>query len=358
MNLEDTVRAAVHDLAEDAPPAHDLATVARVRGRRLRRRRQTGLGLAALALIAVTVTPYAVLHRDAPAPTPLQTQSVPTEWWQTPYRLPGGMIVTALTRKDVGAVDVPGGTTERDGNVLLNRETGRYTVLPSSYYTVYGAPAGEYGMAANGTGGSGIIDAKGGRGIWMDLSFEPRWSSDGSRILFTTDEGFAVMDAATGKIRRQALPAAIQRCPDDCIFSWLPGDQEVALARVDPDVQQSESKPDKILDIAVYSAATGKRVRIVPVAGVPFGPDAWSPDGNSVLVQDEAFAGRPKRIADVATGKIRGTVPGMNVHFLPNGKILSLTDEEALLYDADGKLLQRQSLPADFKDRTASIGTP
>jgi hypothetical protein len=358
MNLEENLRAAVRDLAADAPSVHDLAAVARRRGRRLRRRRQAGLGAAALALVAVAVTPYAVLHRDAPTPAPMHTQGVPAQWWQTPYRLPGGMIVTALSKRDVGGVDVPGGTTVRDGNVLLNRDTGQYVVLPGSYYTVYGSPAGEHALAANDSGGSGIIDAQGSRGIWMDVSIDPRWSSDGSRILFATEQGFAVMDAASGAIKRHAVPEVTQLCPDDCTFSWLPGDREVALALVDPTVEQSEDKPDTIKDIAIYSVATGERLRTLPVAGVPIGQDAWSPDGRSVLVQTQAFTGRPKRIVDVATGRTLGTVPGQNVHFLRDGRILSLTDEVASLYDGTGKLLQQQTLPPDFKDRTASIGTP
>jgi hypothetical protein len=130
------------------------------------------------------------------------------------------------------------------------------------------------------------------------------------------------------------------------------------VAQVDPNVAQSEDKADTIRDIAVYDAGTAARVRVLPVPGVPIGADAWSPDGRSVLLQAASPAGGPLRIADTATGRIIGTVPEDTAHFLPGGRILTLSDRTAWLYDATGKPLDQARLPADFGYRTLSVGTP
>ncbi len=363
MNLEDNVRAAVRDLADDAPVPHDLAAVARVRGRRLRRRRQAGFGALVVAVVAIVVTPFALPRGDdripsvVPAPpatdTPKTGNPNTGNWWESPYRLPGGAIITALSHRDVGLVDAPPDKTVHDGNVLLNRKTGKYAVLPASYYTIWGAPVGGRAVASDGEGNIGIVDAAGGRGIWRDIAADPVWSADGTRILFATDEGFGIMAAATGEVRYRSTP--MDWCPDFCTFSWLPGDQQVAVARRDPEAPQSEDQPDVVKDVAIYAAADGRLVRIVPVPGVPLRQDAWSPDGRLVLVRDPVL-GQPNHVVEVGTGRGIGRIPGENVHFLPNGQILSLTDREAVLYDPTGKPLETQTLPYDLRARELSIG--
>ncbi|GAA2635786.1 TolB family protein [Paractinoplanes durhamensis] len=360
-HIEDTLRDAVRELADDAPRTYGLADVARQRGRRLRRRRRVALVTGAAALVAATITPYAVVHRAAPpapvAPSPPvpTVSAIPGQWWTSPYRLPGGAVVTALSKVDVGLVDAPVRKTVQDGNVLLDPATGHYVVLPSAYYTVYGSPRGGHALALNGEGGSGVVDAVGGRGIWMDLSpMGPQWSSDGTKILLTGLTGFSIMDAATGKITDH--PIGDFACPDECFFTWLPGEREVAIARRDPGVAHDEAKRDPVKDIAVFSVSTGKPTRTVPVAGAPIGPDAWSADGRLVLTYDPAAHSKPIRIADVGTGRILGQIPG-TPHFLPDGRILSLSEGKATLYDRNGKALEAQTLPADFKNREISLGT-
>jgi hypothetical protein len=68
--------------------------------------------------------------------------------------------------------------------------------------------------------------------------------------------------------------------------------------------------------------------------------------------------GQPNHIVEVQTGRDLGRIPGENVHFLPNGQILSLTEQEAVLYDPTGKKLQVQTLPYEFRGRELSIGRP
>jgi hypothetical protein len=361
-NLEETLRAAVRDLADDAPPSFDLATVARTRGRRIRRRRQVGLVAAVVALLAAAGTPYAVLHRNAPPPEPIQPSPSPSasavaraDWWMSPYHLPGGAVVTALSKVDVGLVDAPVRKTVHDGNVLLDPESGKYVVLPSAYYTIFGSPAGGHALALNGEGGSGLVDSKDSRGTWMDVSIGfPQWSADSSRILYPSDAGFSIMDAATGvAVDHQVLDL---NCPDECFYTWLPGDREVAIAERDTAVAHDESKRDQVKQIVIYEAATGKRLRTVPVGGSPIGPDAWSPDGKLVLVFNQQARSNPVRIADVTTGKFVGQIPWGDVHFLKSGRILGLADGVATLYDNRGGVLEKQTLPDDFHDRDLSIG--
>ncbi len=112
---------------------------------------------------------------------------------------------------------------------------------------------------SNGAGGTGIVDAAGGTGIWQDIAIDPVWSSDGTRLLFSTDRGFGIMEAATGDLRYRTTP--MELCPDLCTFSWLPGDQEVAVARRDPAADQSEDRPDTVKDVAIY-AITDARLTI------------------------------------------------------------------------------------------------
>ena len=221
---------------------------------------------------------------------------------------------------------------------------------------VWGAPAGNRAMVSERTGGTGLVTATGGQDSWQGIAMDPSWSSDGSRILFTTAEGFGIVQTATGEVRRHVMPMSL--CADPCEFSWLPNEQEVAIARRDPAVARSADQPDIVQDIAIYSMTSGKLVRVVPVRGVPVGPSAWSRDDRLVLVRDESFGGVPTHIVEVATGRTVGTIAGKNVHFLPNGRILRLTNETAELYDAAGRLLETQTLPADFHGREVSIGQP
>lgn len=360
--LEETLRDAVRDLADEAPHTSGMAAAARSRGRRLRRRRRAGLVAGVLALVATATTPYAVLHRSAPSPEPITPEPTPSatsigpgDWWMSPYRLPGGAVVTALSKVGVGQVNAPLRETVHDGNVLLDPDTGHYVVLPSDYYTIFGAPAGGHALADNGEGGSGLVDSKGSRGIWQDVSpGDPQWSTDGSKILYVGSAGFSIMDVATGKV--SSPPTESVSCPDECFFTWLPGDKEVAVARRDDSVAHSEARRDKVKDIVVYDAATGRRVRTVPVPGAPTGSDAWSRDGKLVLVFNAKARSKPIQIADTHTGKSVGQIPFGDVHFLPDGRILALTDGWATLYDNRGKVLQTQELPADFHNRDLSIG--
>ncbi|MFF5081931.1 WD40 repeat domain-containing protein [Actinoplanes sp. NPDC000266] len=366
MNLEEGVRATVNDLAASAPMPVDLAGAARRKGRGIRRRRQAG---AALVVMALAVTPYVVLRKQeaqpapvSPAPTSsaasVRRTAAPQNWTKAPLKLPGGAIVTAVTRTDVGR-DTPAGRTLPTGNVVLDRATGQYVVLKTNYYTVWGAPKKNRGVVSDGASGLGLIRADGSV-KWVQIGYmlDPQWSPDGTRLLASTLKGYTVIDAATGRTSRQSVPDAIAVCPDNCFFTWLPDGKSIAIARRDLTVAQSEEVSDTVGELAVYDVATGKQVRTMPVPGVPVSGNAWSPDGRRVLLEAAALGGDERRIADTATGKIIKSIPGSNARFLPNGQILALTDKVATLYDPNGTVVEVMTLPRDFRYRTVSVGTP
>ncbi len=366
---QDKVRATVHDLADDARFPAGLAATARRQGRRIRRRRRAGVAAAALGLIAATSVPYLLLRSDEPSPqpqpaattpAPVRLTTAPADWGKRPLELPGGVIVTALTRNDVGR-DTRAGRTLATGNVVLDRKTGRYTALTGDYYTVWGAPELQRGVV-NGNGGLGIIRADGSI-VWADVAFalDPQWSPDGTRLLATTSKGFAVIDARTGDVRRTSTPDAMSACPDDCLFTWLPDGRRVAIAQRDLTVAQDEEKPDVVDRIKVYDVSTAKLLTTLSAPGVPAGQDAWSPDGGRVVLKHATAGGWGDRlIFDTATGKVNGTIAEEDVHFLPNGQVLGLNEADAIarLYDSTGRVLEEMTLPQDFAARKISIGTP
>ncbi|MEU4425111.1 hypothetical protein AB0F81_31200 [Actinoplanes sp. NPDC024001] len=380
--LERTVRAAVNDLAQQAPPALDLATAARVRGRRIRRRRQALVGLAAAVLVGTVITPYAVLNdrRSAPEPalvtTPPPAPSVEpattvpyvraggVKWWKSPIELPGDLAVTSVSRRgvvmDENGQDVPAAATFKEGNVVLDRDAGRYRVLPSGYQHFEAAPTGRYVLVENEAAKVGIADASTGRVRMLDHGSGGgvQWSPDGKTLLLTLNAGgFRLIDAATATRRDHSIPESNALCPDFCSFTWLPNGKEVALAQRDPAVPQSEDRPDTVRSIKIYSVDTGQLVREIPVPGVPVGSTAWSPDGRYVLLRPDASEPNGTRIAEVETGRIVGTIPGEpRVYVHESNQIFTIDGIQVGLYNVSGRLQARIALPDDFARREAFIG--
>jgi dipeptidyl aminopeptidase/acylaminoacyl peptidase len=386
-HIEDSVRSVVEELADTAPFPAGLADVARTRGRRIRRRRRAVVGLVAVALVGTVVTPYAVLdeRRGAPRPVPVAptpsespaprtTSAVPyvaaagANWWTKPLVLPGDLAVTGLTRKsvvlDANGVEKEPAATPREGNVVLDRAAGSYRMLSSGYQALKVAPTGRYALVESGTTARvGIADTTTGRVRMLDHGSGSgvEWSPDGEQLLLTLNAGgFRVIDAATAESRDRDIPESRELCPDYCFFTWLPGGQEVALAQRDPDVEQSESRPDTVKSIKVYAVATGKLVRELPVPGVPESSAAWSPDGRHVLLGTDASSDSI-RIVEVPSGRTVATVNVDNtvpVRFVGNDTVLGVAGRDAYFYDLSGRLKLRMALPAEFADREISFGKP
>jgi WD40 repeat protein len=363
-DLEESLRDAVRDLADEAPLMEDLATVARTRGRRIRRRRRAALSAFTVVMVAAIAVPYVSLRREPPqrvvepAPTvtvapSVITGSLPPFSVKSPYRMPGGAMVSMLT--------LPGADDSKV-YVSLDRSTGRYRQLTFAYDPLGMSPDGRLFAGSTGQGKVRILDARDRTVDTIDVQMhfdahsKPEWSPDGSRLLLPTRNGFAVYDVTAGSHRSFESPDIRPLCPDLCNFTWLPNGHEVAVARRDLTVKRSESRPDVIESAVVYSAATGKRVRSIPMAGAPASTEAWSPDGRSVLirVQDDTFS-VSMRIADTTTGALRGGPINGQAIFLADGRILAVGNRYAELLTADGVPLEEMRLPAQFNDVSLTL---
>jgi hypothetical protein len=372
-NMEDSLRTAIEELAAEAPLAHDLTAVARTRGRRLRRRRRAMIGACALALVMAVAAPYTVLRdaRSAPQPPAQKPTATPTRvvtgnWWESPYQLPGGAIVTTVSSNNI---DEP--ATLEEGDVVLDRSTGRYRAVDGNYGAVTVAPAGEYVMAQTATGSSVLIlDGQGNEydRIKTDTVMEPQWSPDGSRLLITTGKGYVLYTVATRQALTKAMPEAHRDCPQLCFFTWLPNGREIAIGLRDPATKRKFGKPDKLQGIRIYSPETGTPVRTLPVPGVPVGVGAWSPDGRTVLAYNGdaySYFSDETYLFDVTTGaEIAAVSEGLDgiPQFLPNGQVIVFGTERSLatrIHDgATGQVVETITVPPAFGNRRVGIGLP
>lgn len=366
-DLEETLRNAVQDLADDAPHAYDLAGAARLQGRRIRRRRHAAAALAVLAVVAVPLVwsrPEPRTPVVQPAPTPSVTvktsvRPLPDFLVKTPYRLPGDAVVTMVT---IPSTVIEDGAQVSGPNtyVALDRDAGRYRQLPFDESLAAMSPDSDrLAMSPDGNRFAaevarneiGVLDATGRRLDTLNVDThdrvgaDPVWSPDGSRLLMPTEGGFAVYETSTRKVRQFADLDIPSLCSDLCSFSWLPNGHEIAVPREDVSEPRGESIPDRIESVIVYSADTGKRVRSIPMTGVPVGNQAWSPDGGSVLIREEQGI----RVVDAVTGIPRGRrMAGPDAIYLSDGRILGYGSSFAQVYAPDGTLLEEYRMPRQF----------
>ncbi|BEL10650.1 hypothetical protein Q0Z83_088410 [Actinoplanes sichuanensis] len=359
-DLEETLRDAVQDLADDAPHAYDLAGAARVQGRRIRRRRHAA---AALAVLAVVTVPFVWLRPEPripvvhPAPTPSVTvqasvRPLPDFMIKTPYRLPGDAVVTMVTiptRVDDGV--------DENTHVSLDRDAGRYRQLPFDYGRPAMAPDGKRFAAKISRYRTDVVNTAGGvvdtLNVDTDLRVgaDPVWSPDGSRLLVPVKGGFAVYETGTGNLREFDNADVDSLCSDFCSFSWLPNGREFAVPRLDVSVPRSEAHPDRLEGVVVYSTDTGERVRSIPMVGVPVGNGAWSPDGRTVLVHEKTETTDGIRVVDAVNGAPRsGLFAGPDAIYLADGRILAFGNRYAQIHAADGTLLEEYRMPRQFTD--------
>jgi hypothetical protein len=368
-SMDDLLRATVHDLAGEARLGADLAAGAISRGRRLRRRRRVGLATAAVLLAGVTAAPYAVLRGSdgiAPPPSPAAsvtpspavsavTRAAPADWYGKALRLPGGWTVTSIAREyteTTARADDPDADS-----VVLDRATGRYrTIGDGRYSSVWPSPRGDYVAVSDGDrrhGEIGLVNLRTGKVRWIGAGWilDPQWSPDGRRLLLTGTSSFTVLDAATGAKRRHARADAYE-CTDVCLYTWLPTGTEVALPLTDPAAPRSEAAPHARSGVQVFSAASGRPVRTLPLKATPV---AWSPDGTRALVLPETSGPSPLRVAHVATGELLGTIPFDSGAFTADGHILGWDSARATLHTATGAAVETLTFPAAFTHRAVTV---
>ncbi|HEX8346949.1 MAG TPA: hypothetical protein VF657_19760, partial [Actinoplanes sp.] len=215
MTIDDLLRDAVHELADEADPAADLATGAMVRGRRLRQRRRAGVAVAAAVLAGAVALPYQWIQgRPGVNRPPVAAADRAATWWEAPLALPGGWVATSLASAErIPGVTLPGASTL----LVLDRRSGRYQSL-ERVEKAWPAPRGDLVAVKAGDSGHvgqiGVRDMRDGRTRWFTADFvlDPQWSADGGRLLLTMENGFNIIDTATGKMTSHRIDGRRYRC--------------------------------------------------------------------------------------------------------------------------------------------------
>ncbi len=196
---------------------------------------------------------------------------------------------------------------------------------------------------------------------------EPQWSSDGTRLLFSkTPEGeppaptlvAVVLDVTTGTTTATMLDVTGLSCAEvGCRLTWLPSDTEIALAL---SRKTGTNQPVEPFGVQTFTL-DGARARLLPIAGIPGGPDSWSPDGRHVVVPGVAADGMSPevRLVEVATGTVMRRIAGviMQAAWVDNDRMLiwelDITNPDnpdlvVTLRTRDGEVLQRWQPPAQM----------
>lgn len=353
-SLDETLRTAVHDLADDAAPAPDLASRALGRGRRLRRRRRVGTAAAVLVAVVAVALPFVLLRpRPTPPPTappvtvdpsPVVRSAPGPDWANGPLVLPGDWVVTG-TQARTGAAGP---------SYLLDRGRGRY-FGNARYDAVLPAPAGSLAAVWDDDRPRqvGLVDLVRGSTSWYEPGRalgSPNWSPDGHSLLFTSKRvgqtGFVVL-GADGATRSHAVDTTRYPCTDSCFFLWSRDGREVLLQQTDPSGPRSEAVRHPRRGVQFFAADSGRPTRFEPLPGDPAGPWAWSPDGRLVVVQGQ----KEPLLVEAATGRVVNPLPVADVVWVGGDRLLyrrPYGSREFVLADTTGRELVRQPLPDDF----------
>ncbi|MDO3683915.1 hypothetical protein [Micromonospora sp. C28ISP2-4] len=353
-SLDETIRTAVHDLADGAGPAPDLASHAISRGHRLRRRRRAATATAVIVAVIAVAVPF-VLLRPRPAPPPTTPPVTPTpspvvraapgpKWADGPLVLPGDWVVTSLRAGE--------GTDGR--SYLLDRGRGRY-FANGRYDAVLPAPTGSLVAVwdDNRPRQVGLVDLARGTTRWYEPGRalgRPSWSPDGRRLLFTSqrvgDFGFVVL-GVDGEARSHAVDTDTYLCTDYCFFLWSRDGRDVLLQQTDPGRRRSESARHPRRGVQFFSADSGRPTRFEPLPGDPAGPWSWSPDGELVVVQGQ----QEPLLVEAATGRVVNALPAADAVWAGDDRLLYRRpngSREFVFADTAGRELVRQPLPTGF----------
>ncbi|SCE75075.1 hypothetical protein GA0074696_0621 [Micromonospora purpureochromogenes] len=364
---EDNLRAAVHQLADEARSVPGLAERALRGGRRVRRRRRATASAGAILAAVALATPFLLARPQPttqvaePAPPGTATRSAPVSvepksggnWTSTPLVLPGEWVVT-------GAIGI---TDPTSWAWVLDRETGRYRTV-SGYAQVWTAPRGHVAavLSFERPSETGLLDLRTGAVRWIRTGrqiMQPQWSPDGSRLVLTIDDkdaGSTAIGVLTATGRFRAFPVDTEKffCTDYCFFTWGPDGREVAFQQTDSALPRSESARHPRRGVQFFSAEDGRPTRFLAVRGDPAGPWSWSPDGQRVVLTGPDGP----QLVEVATGGVLRPMPDADAVWVDDGRLLYRSHDESapmVLIDDEGRELERQALPPGLIDQHVSM---
>ncbi|KXK60940.1 hypothetical protein AWW66_16065 [Micromonospora rosaria] len=363
--LEEALRAAVRDLADQAPRLNpELAAGALQRGRRRRTRRRVAVAGAAVLAVLAVLLPAALLRPErplppaGPEPTPTTTPELlpapDADWTGSPLALPGDWVVTGALRGGTGWV--------------LDRARSRY--LPAEGYdAVWPAPRGGFSAVVDHDrrpGQVGLVDLARERITWIDTGQGApglQWSPDGRRLvltLFDKEAGttrIGVLETS-GRLRSFPLDHTRYFCTDQCGLTWARNGREVVLPQTEAFAPRSESARHPRRGVQLFSAEDGRPTRFLPIPGDPAGPWSWSPDDRLVVVQGQT----EPLLVRTDTGQVLRTLPDPEAALVTDGRLLYRRDsgrqDFVLAEVSTGRELQRQPVPEKIWDLTFHLAPP
>jgi len=324
--LDQMIRRTVTDLATQARGA-DLTRTALAKGRSMRRRRLAITAGAAATATAIALLTPSVLHPDGDNGLAL---AEPTS---SPSASPEDVFTHTFldANRPMELVD---GWIILGSKLVYDRSRGAYVSVVGDQ--IYPSPTGTKVAAISDEQQNRVevTDFRTGSSRTFDVgpSWEPQWSPDGTRLLFTVmpkDDPvrleIVVLDVASGSTTRHTVDWNTYQCNERCQFTWLPSGLEIALALTDKGLEHDEAQPDRERGLQIFTT-DGVPTRLVPVPGWVAGPHAWSPDGRRAVVSgtttvDGKREGQPQ-IVDVVTGEVIQALASSDAYWVDNDRLL------------------------------------
>ncbi|MEU4557329.1 hypothetical protein AB0F72_03005 [Actinoplanes sp. NPDC023936] len=342
--IDDLLRSAVRDLADESYTPSGIASRAMAQGHRIRRNRRTAAVAGALAAVLAVTVPFVVLRDPAvrPEPLPAATPMIvrPTFDRGEVFRGPGGARLL--------------GFSEGVENFVLDPENG-YRRLPTADTPFDPSPDGRHvAVGRAGQESLQILDLRTGD-YWktpVAATSDVTWSSDGSRLLVTHDDGYSIIEPATRWSVTHRVASAQLPCPILCSFTWSAGTTEVASPR---SVSRGDEKTE-VSGLTIFDADSGEPLRDLPIKGAPTGPNPWSADGRWVLVNENPRSSGQLRIVEIASRRETARFTAVWAGFLPDGTVLAQHGGDLTRYGIDGTVLEKMELPAGLRGRGLTFG--